>query len=157
MNSIDPNKESSSKQRVLITGVSGLVGRILFTHLSTNSSSEYDFFGLDQHLKRSPRYELEPDSIPKRNDLLFISADQFIECDITDQQHFNQIIQYCQIDIIIHLAAVLETDPNPDRIFDVNIQGTKNVLQARLCSDFFCSNEHFLLCSFLFRWSEKSD
>lgn len=62
--------------------------------------------------------------------------DRFFECDITDQHRLYQIIAKQKVDIIIHLAAVSETDPDPERIFHVNVQGTKNIFEARQYS--FC-------------------
>ena len=125
------NKENEKKkQNLLITGVSGLIGRLYFFHLLKNKSNEYFIFGLDQHQSISSRYQFEcknenikqPESIP---------IDHFIQCDITNRNELFEIIKNYQIDIIIHLAALLETEPNIEKILHVNIEGTRNILEAR--------------------------
>jgi nucleoside-diphosphate-sugar epimerase len=126
MNS-NQNKNSSNKQRILITGVSGLIGRILFNYLTKTYPDKYEVFGLDQHLNISSRYH-KNDEIER---IYPLALDKFFQCDITDRMKLFQIIEQQQIQIIIHLAAVLESHPNLDKISHVNIQGTKNVFEAR--------------------------
>lgn len=115
-----------NKKRILITGVSGLIGRILFNHLTDHHSNQYEVFGLDQHTHISSRYANQ--SIESTYPL---SQEKFFQCDITDRDKLHQFIANEHIEIIIHLAAVLETHPDLDYIYHVNIQGTKNVFEAR--------------------------
>jgi nucleoside-diphosphate-sugar epimerase len=116
-------------QRILITGVSGLVGRVLFNHLTKTYPNKYEVFGLDQHTNISSRYERHDkhplETIPP------ISFDKFFECDITDRKKLFEIIQQQKIDIIIHLAAILEFHPDIDKMTNVNINGAKNIFEAR--------------------------
>jgi nucleoside-diphosphate-sugar epimerase len=131
------NTESSSnQQRILITGVSGLIGRILFNHLINTYPTKYQVFGLDQHTNVSSRYQGKNDEIIELATILPLSLDKFFQCDITDRNKLHEIIQEQKIDIIIHLAAVLETHPDLEKISRVNIEGTKNVFEARKSSSF---------------------
>ncbi len=98
---------NSNKQKILITGVSGLIGRILFNYLTKTYPDKYQIFGLDQHMNISSRYHQVETIYP-------LPLDKFFQCKI-----------------IIHLAAVLEKHPDLDTISRVNIQGTKNVFEAR--------------------------
>lgn len=126
---------NSYEKRILITGVSGLVGRILFNYLFEKYPSKYYLLGLDQHLERSPRYALEHlQGWSEATTGPSIPSDRFVRCDITDGAQLNAIVLAHRIDTIIHLAAVLETDPQPEKILRVNVQGTKNVLHARALS-----------------------
>jgi UDP-glucose 4-epimerase len=125
------NLESSSNQEhILITGVSGLMGRILFNHLTKTYPDKYQVFGVDQHMNISSRYQIQYDE-NRPVEPLPLSSDKFFQCDITDRRKLYEIIQKQKIDIIIHLAAVLETDPDLEKISRVNIEGTKNVFEAR--------------------------
>jgi nucleoside-diphosphate-sugar epimerase len=63
-----------------------------------------------------------------------IPSDKFFQCDITDRTKLFQIIEEQKIDFIIHLAAVLEMHPDIQKISDVNINGTKNIFEARQLS-----------------------
>ncbi|CAF1649340.1 unnamed protein product, partial [Didymodactylos carnosus] len=58
-----------------------------------------------------------------------IPSDKFFMCDITDKENITSIIQDNKFNIIIHLAAVLETE-TIENINRININGTRNVLDA---------------------------
>ncbi|CAF1084717.1 unnamed protein product [Rotaria sordida] len=128
MAEINSNRIESSldQQRILITGVSGLIGRILFNYLTT----KYQVFGLDQHTNISPKYQLEYCDPIEAKPILPLPLDKFFQCDITDRIKLHKIIQEQKIEIIIHLAAIGETDPDIEKISRVNIEGTKNVFEA---------------------------
>ena len=119
-----------NQQRILITGVSGLVGRILFNYLL--NCEEYDVFGLDQHMNVSPRYASYSEKIIEEMEKKYpLKRERFLQCDITDRIEVHRMIEEQRIQIIIHLAAVLESHPDLHRISYVNIQGTKNIFEAR--------------------------
>ncbi|CAF1209756.1 unnamed protein product [Rotaria sordida] len=103
-------ESSSYQQRILITGISGLIGNILFNYLMKKYSTKYEIFGLDQHLN--------------------MSIDKFFQCDVTDRIKLHKIIEEQKINIIIHLAAQLENYPDIEMISHVNIDGTKNIFEA---------------------------
>ncbi len=125
------SERNCNQQRILITGVSGLIGRILFNYLTKMYTNKYQIFGLDLHMNISSRYQANNEENLQVERILPISTDKFFQCDITDRKKFYEIVEEQQIDIIIHLAAVLETHPDIEQISRVNIQGTKNVFEAR--------------------------
>jgi len=127
-------ESSSNEERILITGVSGLIGRILFNYLTETYPTKYQVFGLDQHMNISQRYQDRNNENLQIKTILPIPSEKFFQCDITDRMKFYQIIQEQKIDIIIHLAAILETHPDKDKLLHVNIEGTKNVFEARKSS-----------------------
>ena len=122
---------SSDQQRILITGVSDLIGRPLLRHLSENYPEKYYVIVLEQHKNLSPRYQLKNRRSAHDEKILSFPTDRFFRCDVTDKGRLHQIIKKQTIQIIIHLTAVLDTDPYAEKVSHVNIQGTKNVFEAR--------------------------
>ncbi|CAF1263424.1 unnamed protein product [Rotaria sordida] len=108
-------------KKILITGASGLIGGILIEHLSKNPN--YDIYGIDKHIGLSIRYQLENIKTSKEQQPILPSKEKFYVCDITDRDKLSRIIQDNQINIIIHLAAVLERQ-TIDEINRVNCDGT---------------------------------
>ncbi|CAF1286949.1 unnamed protein product [Rotaria sordida] len=108
-------------KKILITGASGFVGGILIEHLSKNSS--YDIYGVDKHVGLSTRFQLENTIASEDYQPILPSKEKFYICDITDKDQLSRIIQDNQINIIIHLAAVLETE-TVEKINEVNCRGT---------------------------------
>lgn len=136
MTEINNNKleASSAQQRILITGVSGLVGRILFNYLTEKYPMKYQVFGLDQHTNVSTRYQSNTCDNLKIKSISPIASEKFFQCDVTDRTKLHQIVKDQNIEIIIHLAAVLENHSDIERISCVNIEGTRNVFEACLLS-----------------------
>ena len=122
---------NSNKQRILITGVSGLIGRILFNHFTKTYPEKYEVFGLDQNMNISARYQAGSNKTNEIETIYPLPLDKFIECDVTDRDRLFQIIEQQRIQTIIHLAALLESHPNLENISRVNIEGAKNVFEAR--------------------------
>jgi len=125
-----------NQQRILITGVSGLIGTFLFNYLTETYPNKYQVFGLDRHTNISPRYQAANKNDLQVKTILPLSKDKFFQCDVTDRIKLHQIIAEQKIDVIIHLAAVLEDDPDHQKILRVNVEGTKNVFEAREFSSF---------------------
>jgi len=125
------SQSSSNQEQILITGVSGLIGRILFKYLTETYPNKYQVFGLDRHANISSRYQPENNKDLQVETIPPLSTHKFFQCDVTDRIKLHRIIQEQKIDIIIHLAAVLENDPDHQKILHVNIEGTKNVFEAR--------------------------
>lgn len=77
---------------------------------------------------------LDPPTTPSHFDLLGLSKHmQDIRKDIREPLGLLKIFQECQPAIVFHLAAkplVLESYLNPSVAFEVNVQGTVNVLEA---------------------------
>lgn len=133
MSEINSNQRqpTSHKQKLLITGASGLIGRLLSDHLTKTHPTKYEVFGLDQHMNLSLRYQIKNHENLKEKIIPCLPLDRFFQCDITDRMKLHKIIEEQNIDIIIHLAAVLEDHPDHEKILHVNIDGTKNVFEAR--------------------------
>lgn len=99
-------------KKILVTGGSGFIGSNLIKKLL---SYNYNVNCLDIY----------------RNKLLQHKNFKFFKGDIFDDKILNKAIKNC--DIVIHLAASLgvkNTDINQIECLDVNIYGTKNILNA---------------------------
>jgi nucleoside-diphosphate-sugar epimerase len=117
---------------VLITGASGLVGRLLFNHLTTQIPLKYDVYGLDITTNISSRYEVEKFSVSDGDkQITTIPQDRFVQCDVTDREKLHGILGELKPDIVVHLAAILPFETDPDDLLRVNVEGTRNVFQAR--------------------------
>lgn len=109
-----------SHKKILITGVSGLIGRLAWKQLSTYPE-KYELFGMDRTLERSPSCwpYLEKDNIP---------PEKVVLSDLTDYQKVLQTVT--GMDTVIQLAAL----PNPTApwksILACNIDGLYNVFEA---------------------------
>ena len=99
------------KERILVTGGSGSLGRSLIPKLVSDG---FDCI-----------------SISRKSDR--IGSVNNIKCDITNFQKVNSIINRLKPNIIIHLAALtgnLECETNPKQSFSSNVFGTLNILEA---------------------------
>ena len=99
------------KERILVTGGSGSLGRSLIPKLVSDG---FDCI-----------------SISRKSDR--IGSVNNIKCDITNFQKVNSIINRLKPNIIIHLAALtgnLECETNPKQAFSSNVIGTLNILEA---------------------------
>lgn len=107
------NKLAQSKrQKVLITGGSGLVGSILCDALK--KTNEYDIYILDcVNTKHSDRNIT------------------FLQADITNYDNLLKTLSNKNIDVIVHLAAALE-HKSADEIKKVNCLGTENIFKVAL-------------------------
>jgi GDP-4-dehydro-6-deoxy-D-mannose reductase len=95
------------KNIALITGVNGFVGPYLRKELE---SDEYDVYGFDLN-----------------------AGNKVFRCDITDFNSVFSVIKELKPDVIFHLAAfssVGKSFEDPKKCFDVNVLGTKNLLDA---------------------------
>ena len=132
---ISVTEEASAKMsltRVLITGASGLVGRLFFNHLNTQIPLKYDVYGLDITTEVSSRYELEKLPITESDkQKTAIPQDRFVHCDVTDREKLHRILSELKIDIVIHLAVGLPIETDVNKVLRVNVEGTRNVFEAR--------------------------
>ena len=105
----------SSGRTVLVTGASGFIGRHVCSRLLRARGAIV--------------------CVDHRS----ISGDAagFVACDIADPQQFEEVVRANQVEIIVHLAAVLPSasQQDPAGATRVNIGGTLNVLEAaRRCA-----------------------
>jgi len=91
-------------KRILITGMSGLIGQLVYNHLKNNS--KYELTGLNRT------------NLPKV---------KCIQADINDLDKVTEAFK--DIDIVIHLAAQLP-GTSWDSILKTNLEGTYNVYEA---------------------------
>ena len=99
--------------KVLITGGAGFLGLHLARFFSKN---KYEVYLLDIA-------DFDKKEYPKNC--------HFIKADIRDVQSINRLYKKIKPDFVIHAAAALPLWKAKD-IFDINVGGTKNILQASL-------------------------
>ena len=99
------------KKRVLITGASGFIGQFVLKEMLKNE--DIDFFAIDTR------------KIPN------ISIEKLELVSLLDKEKLMEIIKRYKPNIIIHLAAIaLVTHDNVGEIYNVNVQGTENLLEV---------------------------
>lgn len=97
--------------RVLITGSSGFLGKHL---VRTAIEKGYDVIGVD----------LKPSGIVE-------PGFEDHECDITNESQVNFVLENAKPDVVIHLAAALaQFVHKQERLHQINVDGTRNVLNA---------------------------
>ncbi len=101
--------------KILITGISGFIGSAVYRKFEEN-----ELFTIDNL------------SFGNRN-LINIPDDHFFVNDIRDREKVFEIFEEVQVDWVIHLAAIHfipYCNQYPFESTQVNIQGTKNILDA---------------------------
>ena len=93
-------------KRILITGAGGYIGR----QLSERLSKDYAVIGVD---------------IRPTDDA------NHIQCDIRDPK-LADILSEHQVSHVVHLASVLEASGDEQRDYDIDVNGTRNVVQCCL-------------------------
>lgn len=106
------------KKRVLITGASGFIGQFVLKEIVKHE--DIDFFAIDTR---------------KISD---VSVEKQESVSLLDKEKLMGIIKKYQPNVIIHLAAIaLVTHDNVGEIYNVNVQGTENLLEA---AQEYCDN-----------------
>lgn len=95
--------------KIAITGISGYMGGLLTHRLLSNSSVE-SILGIDI---KQPNIEHQKFS--------------FLNCDIRDKALVHALKGY---DTVVHLAFIVQEIKDKKLIYDINLNGTKNVLDA---------------------------
>lgn len=106
--------------KALITGVNGFVGSYLVDELLANG---YSVFGCS----------LEKDSVVP-------DIDQYFSCDIVDYSQVEKVIELVKPDVVFHLAgfsSVSKSFENPELCFNINVNGTKNLVDSFKKLDIF--------------------
>ncbi len=106
-----------TKKRILLTGASGTVGFETLQHLVQNPNYEITVF--DMKTAKSVK-KLTP----------FRSRVEVVYGDISCAASLDSVSQ--NKDVVIHLAAIIPplADVNPELAYRVNVQGTKNLIDA---------------------------
>ncbi|MBN2855898.1 MAG: GDP-mannose 4,6-dehydratase [Halothiobacillaceae bacterium] len=100
----------------LITGVGGFTGRYLAAHLH---SLGYTVVGLAHHPARA----------------VIAGVDRIFYADLADQAALQQVITEVSPDVVVHLAAIsFVAHGDAAEIYQVNVVGTRNLLEAVVCS-----------------------
>ncbi|MCX6072951.1 MAG: GDP-mannose 4,6-dehydratase [Campylobacterales bacterium] len=102
-------KPASHSKRLFITGITGFTGKFLAEHFSAQG---YDVFGTVISDSKDPNH---------------------FKCDLRDREAIKSVIENVQPTHILHMAAIsFVGEANASMIYDVNVIGTCNLLDALL-------------------------
>jgi NAD+ dependent glucose-6-phosphate dehydrogenase len=116
---MENNMTQAAPLKVHITGVYGLIGNLVYRHLS-EQPDRYDVYGSGRRSMSSTRADAE--SIARLPD------DHFMIADLSDAEAVAATID--GMDAVIHIAAVPDPGASFDDVLSSNIVGTHNVLEA---------------------------
>ena len=105
--------------KVHITGVYGLIGNLVYRHLSAQPQ-RYDVYGSGRRVLSSAR--ADADSIARLPD------DHFALADLADSAAVDAALE--GMDAVLHIAAVPDPQASFEDVLSSNIVGTHNVLEA---------------------------
>ena len=105
--------------RVHITGVYGLIGNLIYRHLSEQGGS-YDIYGSGRRTASSRRAD--------ESSIVRLPADHFKVADLSDADAISAAIE--GMDAVLHIAAVPGPEDTFEDVLSSNIVGTYNVLEA---------------------------
>lgn len=110
--------------KVLVTGVAGQLGYDVMNELAKRG---YDGIGTDI-----------ADSYSGVQDNTAVVGMPYVKLDITDAESVEKTIKEIKPDVVVHCAAwtavdAAEDEENRDKVFAVNVEGTKNI--ARICKE----------------------
>ncbi|MEK7399281.1 MAG: NAD(P)-dependent oxidoreductase [Candidatus Poribacteria bacterium] len=108
-----------SPQKVLITGVYGLIGNIVYARLAENPD-KYDVYGLTRRNLPSERISLDKTCMVPEN--------KFHLADLGDFSAIQQAVS--GIDVVVHMAADASGAKGWQSILPNNVIGTYNVFEA---------------------------
>ncbi len=108
---------STQKRRILVTGAGGYIGGLLVERLASTDWTD--------HLVAADLAEPPPDEQ--------IDDVEYLALDIRSER-LPEVLASREIDTVVHLAAIVSPDPDDTRefLFDVEVRGTENVLEACL-------------------------
>lgn len=107
--------------KVLVTGVAGQLGYDVMNELAKRG---YDGIGTDI-----------ADSYSGVQDNTAVVGMPYVQLDITDAESVEKTIKEIRPDVVVHCAAwtavdAAEDEENRDKVFAVNVEGTKNIVHA---------------------------
>ncbi|WP_369715826.1 NAD-dependent epimerase/dehydratase family protein [Leptotrichia sp. HSP-536] len=98
------------EKKILITGAFGFIGKYVLKKIKDN---DLDFLAID---------------IQK---VLDISSENQRVISLLDKENLGEVIKWYKPNVIVHLAAIaLVTHKNTGEIYNVNVQGTENLLES---------------------------
>lgn len=119
---------------ILITGGTGYIGSYLLYYLLKEGK---DVVALKRKDSNTAQVKLifnflsENNNDPLVNSETLFNKIQWIDCDITDVNLLSEVMK--GIDCIIHSAAIVNFNPsNRDKILNVNVDGTANIVNMAL-------------------------
>lgn len=107
--------------KVLVTGVAGQLGHDVMNELAKRG---YDGIGTDI-----------ADSYSGVQDNTAVVGMPYVQVDITDAESVEKTIKEIKPDVVVHCAAwtavdAAEDEENRDKVFAINVEGTKNIAYA---------------------------
>lgn len=102
-------------RKILVTGATGQIGSELVPELQRRYGGENVVIGIHRSLPRGD-----------------LGSGPFEKIDVTDKDKVERVVKEYGIDIIYHMAAILSVagEANPWLAWDVNVNGTYNVLEV---------------------------
>ena len=108
-----------SAHKVLITGVYGLIGNIVYRHLSRQPES-YTVYGLARRRRASERL--------KEEDLAEIPDDRFVLADLSDPDAVREAVR--GMETVVHMAADPSGSGGWESVRDNNVHGAYHLFEA---------------------------
>lgn len=108
-----------AKKSVLVTGVYGLVGSVIYKRLQ-KSPEAFEVFGMDRSSIMSDRVAPE--------EAIEVPADKFFQSDLADIDKLTNIFEGKHT--VVHMAGNPNTDAGWDSLLENNICGAYHVLEA---------------------------
>lgn len=95
-------------KKALITGIKGFTGHYMAAELS---AAGYEIFGLGSTSSQQ--------------------NDRYLQVDLTDAEQIKDAVNKTEPDVVVHLAAIAFVGhANPNAFYQINLAGTRNLLQA---------------------------
>ena len=117
--------------KVHITGVYGLIGNLVYKHLSEQLDI-YDVYGSARRTIGSDRTD-ETALVP-------VPDDHFMMADLSDAEAVSKALS--GMDAVLHIGAVPDPSAPFQAILDSNVAGTYNVLEAARLFNIKKMNNH---------------
>ena len=108
-----------AKKSVLVTGVYGLVGSVIYKRL-LKSPEAFEVMGMDRSSTMSDRVSPE--------EAIVVPSDKFVQSDLADIDKLTNIFEGKHT--IVHMAGNPNTDAGWDSLLESNISGAYHVLEA---------------------------
>ena len=110
---------TGSPLKVHVTGVYGLIGNLVYRHLS-EQGDQYDVYGSGRRALGSERTD--------ERDVVRLPSDRFTIADLSDAEAVSDALK--EMDAVLHIGAVPSPDSPFEDVLSSNIVGTYNVLEA---------------------------